>query len=44
MAFSCSVVSAVGNETSAITLGSPVISTTTKLSLVTARRLTASAG
>ena len=35
MAFSCSVVSAVGNATSAITLGSPVMSTTTKLSLVT---------
>ena len=39
-----SVVSAMGNDTSAITLCSPVISITTKLSLLTARRLTASAG
>ncbi len=44
MAFSCSVVSAVGKETSAITLASPVISITTKLSLVMERRLVASAG
>src|SRR5258708_5599152 len=44
MAFSCSVVSAAVNATSAITRWSPVTSTTTKLSLDTARRLTASAG
>ena len=44
MAFSCKVVSAVGNDTSAIASGSPVVSITTKLSLETLRRLVASAG
>ena len=44
MAFSCTVVRALEKSTSPMTLGSAVVSTITKLSDETDRRLMASAG